>query len=74
MTVSVLKTEFVKSDPIQINYRNYKNCNQLEFSKHLNSELLKDATSNTNYDNLQSILIRVPNTHAPLKKGIFERQ
>ena len=69
MTVSVLKTEFVKSDPIQINYRNYKNYNQLEFNKHLNSELLKDATSNTNYDNFQSILIRVLNTHAPLKKA-----
>ena len=33
MTVAVLKTEFVKSDPIQINYRDYKNYNSVNFSE-----------------------------------------
>ncbi len=43
MTVTVLKTEFVKADPIKINYRNYKNYNHLEFSNELLSELNNDG-------------------------------
>ena len=68
MTATVLKTEFVKADPIQINYRNYKNYNHLEFSKHLNRELHNDVTSKNNYNNFQRILSRVLDIHAPIKK------
>ena len=31
LMMSVLKTEFVKADPIQINYRDYKNFNACTF-------------------------------------------
>ena len=68
MTVTVLKTEFVKADPILINYRDYKKYNPLEFSKHLNSELKNDATCNNMYNNFQNILRRTLDMHAPLKK------
>ena len=68
MTVTVLKTEFVKADPIQINYRNFKKYNHLEFSKHLSSELQKDVTSNNDYHSFQNILCSTLEKHAPLKK------
>ena len=61
-------TEFVKADPIQINYRNYKNYNHLEFSNELRSKLNNDVTSNSNYNNFQSILCQVLEKYAPLKK------
>ena len=68
MTVTVLKTEFVKSDPIQVNYRNYNNYSTLEFGKDLMSKLNSDATSTENYNNFQNILRDVLERHAPLKK------
>ena len=33
MTVTVLKTEYVKADPIQISYRNYTKFNPHTFSR-----------------------------------------
>ena len=68
MTVTVLKTEFVKADPIQINYRNYKNYNNLEFSNELRSKLFNDGTPNSNYNKFQNIFSEVFGKHAPLKK------
>ena len=68
MTITVLKTEFIKADPIQINYRNYKNYNHIEFSKHLVNELQNDVTSNNNYNNFQTILCRTLDVHAPIQK------
>ena len=68
MTVTVLKTEYVEADPIQINYRNYKNYNHIKFSEHLSRELHNDVTSNNSYNNFQNILIRVLDVHAPIKK------
>ena len=68
MTVTVLKTEFIKEDSIQINYRDYKNYNHLKFSEHLSRELQKDVSSNNSYNNFQSILSSILDIHAPLKK------
>ena len=68
MTVTVLKTEFVKADPIQINYRNYNNYNHLDFSNELRSKLFNDGTSNNNYNKFQNILSEVLDKHAPLKR------
>ena len=68
MTVTVLKTEFVKSDPIKIHYRNYKNYNHSEFSNELRSRLSNDDTLCKNYSNFQTILCQVLEKHAPLKK------
>ena len=39
MTVTVLKTEFVKVDPLKINYRDYKRYNLFEFNKDLKNKL-----------------------------------
>ena len=66
MTVTVLKTEFVKADPIKINYRDYKNYNSCEFNKDLKSKL-NSNTSAINYNNFQNIMSEVLEQHAPLK-------
>ena len=68
MTVTVLKTEFVKADPIQVSYRNYKNYNHFDFSNELRSKLYNNGTFNTNYSNFQNIIRDVLDKHAPLKK------
>ena len=67
MTVTVLKTEFVKADPLKINYRDYKNYNSFEFNKELKSKLNSDPSSNTNYSNFQNIMSEILDKHAPLK-------
>ena len=68
MTITVLKTEFVKADPITINYRNYQNYNSSEFNKDLRYELNSNPCSNENYNNFQNILSEVLDRHAPIKK------
>ena len=68
MTVTVLKTEFVKADPIQINYRDYKNFNIPRFNEDLRNKLISDGRSNSNYNRFQNILREVLNKHAPMKK------
>ena len=44
MTITAMKTEFVKSDPIQINYRDYKKYNPFNFSQELRYRLNIDDT------------------------------
>ena len=68
MTVTVLKTEFVKADPIQINYRDYKKFNPFIFNEDLKTRLNIDGSSNSNYSRFQNILREVLDYHAPIKK------
>ena len=68
MTVTVLKTEFVKSDPIQINYRDYKKYNAVNFSEDLWNRLNSDISFSKDYSKFQNVLGEVLNKHAPLKK------
>ena len=68
MTVTVLKTEFVKADPIQINYRDYNKFNPFIFKKDLKTRLNIDGSSNGNYSRFQNILREVLDYHAPIKK------
>ena len=42
MTLTILKTEYVKADPIQINYRNYKNFGPTLFKTDLRSSLMEN--------------------------------
>ena len=49
ITVTVLKTEFVKSDPIQINYRDYKNYNSVNFNEDLWNRLNSDISFSKDY-------------------------
>ena len=68
MMVTVLKTEFVKSDPIQINYRDYKKYNAVNFNEDLWNRLNSDISFSEDYSKFQTVLGEVLNKHAPLKK------
>ena len=59
MTVSILKTQFVKIDPIQINHRDYKNYYPINFTRDLRNNLNNDDTLDTNYNRFQKILYNV---------------
>ena len=50
MIITVLKSEFNKKDPIQINYRSYKNFDENYFRHKLSSALFNLLNENTNYD------------------------
>ena len=66
MTVTVLKTEFVKSDPIQINYRDYKNYNSVNFNEDLWNIMNSDISFSKDYSKFQNVLGEVLNKHAPI--------
>ena len=68
MTVTVLKTEFVKTDPMQINYRDCKKFNISSFNEDWRDKINSDVTSTSNYNRFQNILREVLDNHAPLKK------
>ena len=68
MTVTILKTKFVKTDPTQINYGDYKKFNISSFNEDLRNEINSDVTSSSNYNRFQNIVREVLDNHAPLKK------
>ena len=68
LTITVLKTEFSKGDPIYINYRDYKNYNSLHFTNELYHKLNNDIRCYYDYDIFQSILRELLDKHAPVKK------
>ena len=67
LIITVMKTEFVKADPIQINYRDYKKYNPFNFSQELRYRLNIDDTHENDYNKFQSILCELLEKHAPLK-------
>ena len=68
MVVSVLKTTFPKHGPSVINYRNYKNFNEIVFRNDLRDELGKIEPSNLNYTSFETTFNRLLDKHAPIKK------
>ena len=68
MTITILKTTFVKADPIKINYRNYKNYDPIDFRYELNEKLNCDNNSVINYNTFQRIFCEILDKHAPIKK------
>ena len=70
ITVTVLKTEFVKTDPVQINYRDYKKFNISRFNEDLRNKINSDVTSTSNYNRFQNILREVLDNHAPLTNSL----
>ena len=56
MTLTILKTEYVKADHVQINYRNYKNFSPTLFKTDLRSSLMENELSNRNFDTFQNTL------------------
>ena len=63
MTVIVLNTEFVKSDPIQINYRDYNNYNSVNFNEDLWNSLNSDISFSKDYSKFQNVLCEVLNKY-----------
>ena len=61
-------TEYVKADPIQINYGNYTKFNPILFQEELRDCLYQDADSMKTFSNFQETLCMLLNKHAPLKK------
>ena len=72
MAVTILKAEYVKADPIQIQYRNYKNFDLMVFREELRHNLNNDAVSRNNYNDFQNILCNLLDKHAPGEDEIFE--
>ena len=68
MTVTTLKTVFVKADALQIYYREYKNYDSFNFNQDLKNKLNSDIGSNKDYNKFQTILCEVLDKHAPIKK------
>ena len=59
MTITVLKTEFIKPEPIQIIYRDYKNYDSVIFRRDLFNKLECDVTVSNDYDRFQEFLSEV---------------
>ena len=55
MTVTVLNTEFVKADPVQINYRDYRIFNVATFNEDFKNALNIRNDSSKNYYTFQTI-------------------
>ena len=68
MIITVLKTEFIKKDPIQINYRNYKYFDENLFRVDLSSTLSNLLTKEATYDDFEKMYITILDLHAPAKK------
>ena len=68
MTTTILKTEYVKADPVQINYRDYKRYNPIAFRDELRNEFNENISINHDYGSFQKILVDTLHKHAPLKK------
>ena len=68
MIITVLKTEFIKKDPIQINYRNYKYFDENLFRVDLSSTLSNLLTKEATYDDFEKMYISILDLHAPAKK------
>ena len=67
MTVTILKTEYIKAEPIQIVYRNYNKYNPMIFCDELRNKLNQEPSSYVDYNKFQTILYSVLNKHAPIK-------
>ena len=68
MVVTVLKTTFPKQGPTVINYRNYKNFNEVVFRNDLREELGKIEPSDLNYSSFETTFDQVLDKHAAVKK------
>ena len=63
-----MKAHFPRSKPNIVNYRDYKGCVNDYFRSELLQEIDSSDSDLTNFKDLQYILQRVLDKHAPLKK------
>ena len=73
LTYTVLKTEFVKSEPTSISYRCYKTFSNDQFNEDLQFNLAKIPKENVSYDVFNQTLISIFDKHAPPKKKLVEQ-
>ena len=57
ITATVLTTEYIKADPIQVNYRNYTKFNPILFQEELRDRLYQDTESMSNFSNVQETYV-----------------
>ena len=65
MSITVLKTKFEKSKPIEVNYRDYKKFDDNLFKTDLKAALTSGCET---YHEFENIFLRTLNLHAPFKK------
>ena len=65
--MTVLKTEFVNANPLQINYRDFTQYNSVNFEQNLGIKFARDQSSYRAFYTFQHILCEVLEKHAPLK-------
>ena len=68
MTVSVLKSHFLKQKPNTVSYRRSKSFCNNSFRTELDNELLKCDLCNIEYQHFLNIFLDILNKHAPIKK------
>ena len=68
MIITVLKSEFKKKDPTQVDYRSYKYFDENLFRHDLSSALSNLLNEDTNYDDFKKVYIDMLDLHAPMKK------
>ena len=67
MIITVLKSEFKKKEPIQVNCRCYKHFDEILF-RHDLSYALSNLTNTAGYEDFHKLYIDISNLHAPIKK------
>ena len=67
MTVSVLKTFFLKKEPTQITYRSYKKFVAADFRNDLANSLQNHEGEKMTYEKFHEIFMHILNSHAPSK-------
>ena len=70
LTYSVLKTEFLKSEPTSISYRCYTTFSTDQFNEDLQFNFAKIPKINVSYDVFNQTLISILDKHAPPKKKL----
>ena len=69
LTVTVLKTKFIKLNPKTVNYRCYNNFNEIKFEEELKEILSK--TKDLNCEIFENIFLQVLEKYAPRKRKII---
>ena len=67
LTTTVLKPYFSKSKPEIVNYKDYRNFRNDEFTAELDNEILKHDINSIEYQHFLNIFIEILNKHAPMK-------
>ena len=70
LTITVMKSLFIKNKPITINYRDYRKFNENKFRADLNEILSGMNEMDVGYENFENSFVELLNKHAPMEKRI----